>query len=163
LYLAPETIKQPDKVTSSVDLYAIGAVGYFLLTGRPVFEGRSIVEICGQHLHHDPVSPSKRSGRDIPEAVERIILECLAKKPEQRPASAGILAAEMQACAARLGGWSELETRAWWQVRGVAVINAVRPGRPRDGASEARRTSQQALQVDLSLRDIAQRAAGRKR
>src|SRR6185295_5751391 len=47
LYLAPESITQPDHVDARIDIYALGAVGYFLLTSKPPFDGRSVVEICG--------------------------------------------------------------------------------------------------------------------
>ena len=64
LYMAPEAITRPDQVDARVDLYALGAVGYFLLTGKPPFDGASIVEVCSQHLYSQPVPPSERLGRE---------------------------------------------------------------------------------------------------
>src|SRR5262249_24073034 len=54
LYLAPESLTAPETIDGRVDIYAVGAVGYFLLTGRPVFEGRTVVEVCTHHLHTEP-------------------------------------------------------------------------------------------------------------
>ena len=65
LYLSPESIERPDAVDARTDLYALGAVGYFLLTGTPVFRGATIAEVCGQHLRAQPEPPSQRLGRPI--------------------------------------------------------------------------------------------------
>ena len=62
LYLAPEAITAPGRVGARSDLYSLGCVGYFLLTGRPVFEGRNMVEVCGHHLHTQP-DAARRAAR----------------------------------------------------------------------------------------------------
>src|SRR5690606_31795371 len=62
LYLSPEAITSPAAVDARSDLYALGAVGYFLLTGEHVFSGRTVVEICSHHLHTEPEPPSSRAG-----------------------------------------------------------------------------------------------------
>ena len=67
------------------DLYALGAVGYFLLTGRHVFEGGTLVEVCSHHLRTPPVAPSKRLGRPLPPDLESVVLSCLEKDPARRP------------------------------------------------------------------------------
>ena len=61
-YLAPESILDPRRSDGRADLYALGAVGYYLLVGEPVFESRTLVEACVQHLHNAPVPPSQRMG-----------------------------------------------------------------------------------------------------
>jgi eukaryotic-like serine/threonine-protein kinase len=91
LYMAPESITDPGAIDSRVDLYAVGGVAYWLLTGTPPFEGTNLIEICSQHLHAPVEPPSKRLGRPIPEALEQIVLRCLAKKREDRPESARAL------------------------------------------------------------------------
>lgn len=91
LYMAPESIIAPAGIDARVDLYALGGVAYWLLTGTPPFEGTSLIEICSQHLHAAVEPPSKRLGRPIPDALEQIVLRCLAKSREDRPASAKAL------------------------------------------------------------------------
>jgi serine/threonine protein kinase len=98
LYMSPESILAPETVDARSDLYALGAVGYFLLTGTPVFRGNGVVEVCGHHLHTTPERPSVRSGRRIPPALERLLMDCLAKDPAQRPHSAEELACRLRAC-----------------------------------------------------------------
>jgi serine/threonine-protein kinase len=113
LYMSPEGIATPDKVNAQSDLYALGAVAYFLLTGAPVFSGQSIVEICSHHLHSAPAPPSQRIKTLVPVDLERIVMDCLAKDPRQRPESAESLAARLRACA-DAGAWGEADAKRWW-------------------------------------------------
>jgi len=119
-YMAPEAITSPELVDPRTDLYALGAVGYFLLTGHEVFGGRTVLEVCSHHLHSDPVPPSGRLGRVLPDDLERLILACLCKDPAGRPAGARALRAALLACA-DAGGWSEAAARAWWREHGDAL------------------------------------------
>jgi serine/threonine-protein kinase len=91
LYIAPEALLGEEPIDARSDLYAVGAVGYFLLTGVPPFSGRNVLEVCARHLHETPVPPSQRLGRRIPEDLEALIVSCLAKCPEARPSSAAAL------------------------------------------------------------------------
>ncbi|HLV19540.1 MAG TPA: serine/threonine-protein kinase, partial [Polyangiaceae bacterium] len=113
LYLAPESLITPEAVDGRADLYSLGAVGYYLLTGEPVFSGNSVVEICIHHLQTPPEPPSQRLGRPLPKDLERLILRCLAKKPDERPATAQGLQEELLAC--DIPPWSAADARAWWQ------------------------------------------------
>jgi serine/threonine-protein kinase len=113
LYLSPEAVTGVSSLDGRSDLYALGAVGYFLLTGQPLFEAASIVEIFVHHLQTAPVPPSVRAGRDVPCEVEQIVLRCLAKNADDRPADAATLARQLDACAARLP-WPREEAAAWW-------------------------------------------------
>ena len=79
LGLSPEAIVTPAEVDGRADIYALGAVGYFLLSGEPPFAGRTLAELCGHHLHSTPVAPSLRLGRPVPDDLERVVLGCLAK------------------------------------------------------------------------------------
>jgi eukaryotic-like serine/threonine-protein kinase len=119
LYLSPEAMTDPDALDGRADLYALGAVGYYLLTGRHVFQGRTVAELCGQHMYSVPVPPSERA-RDVPADLEAVILSCLAKGRDERPADARALRRALLACAAA-GGWSEDDARVWWQSRKEAV------------------------------------------
>jgi serine/threonine-protein kinase len=98
-YMAPEALIKPDAVDGRTDLYALGAVGYFLLTGQQVFEGETMVEVCSHHLHTAPIPPSERLGRTIPRDLERLILACLAKDPGDRPQTATDLDRQLAGCA----------------------------------------------------------------
>ena len=73
------------------DVYSVGAVAYALLTGQQVFTGDSGVEIISHHLFTPPIPPSERLGRPVDPFLEGLILECLAKQAESRPADAGAL------------------------------------------------------------------------
>jgi len=114
LYLSPEAIRQPDAVDGRSDLYALGAVGYFLLTGAPVFDGSSIMEVCGHHLHTDPERPSERVGEELPSDLEDVLLCCLAKEPDERYEGAAELVDALDGCAdAR--SWSRAKAQDWWE------------------------------------------------
>jgi serine/threonine-protein kinase len=114
LYMAPEAITDPNTVDERVDLYALGAVGYFLLTGSPPFEAKTVVEICGHHLHSTPAAPSQRLGAPIPRELEALILACLSKDKNDRPASAQALEEALAECA-RTSPWTAAEARAFWR------------------------------------------------
>jgi serine/threonine protein kinase len=110
--LSPEAINEPEQVDARSDLYAVGAVGYFLLTGKPVFEGRHVMEICSKHLNEAPLPPSQRLGRAVSPELERVLLACLAKTPADRPASAVALAAALTSC--KVGeSWSKHQAAQW--------------------------------------------------
>jgi eukaryotic-like serine/threonine-protein kinase len=81
--MAPESILHPDSVDPRTDIYALGAVGYYLLSGVDVFDGKSIVEVCSQHLHQGP-QPLSAKGVAIPVELEAIVLACLHKDPAHR-------------------------------------------------------------------------------
>jgi serine/threonine-protein kinase len=97
-YLSPEAIVSPSEVDARSDLYALGATAYFLLTGETVFEGDTVVAQCIAHLHEAPLPPSMRVGRPVPRDLERLILRCLAKRPEERPESAAAFREALLAC-----------------------------------------------------------------
>ncbi len=113
LYMAPEAIATPDAVDARTDLYALGAVGYFLLTGSDVFTGRSVMEVCSHHLRTPPVPPSARLGAPVPDDLEALILSCLAKDPAGRPADARVLRGALRACR-DADAWSEEDARRWY-------------------------------------------------
>lgn len=113
LYIAPETVTDPENVDARTDLYALGAVGYWLLTGTHVFGGKSVLEVCGHHLHSTPEPPSRRLGRPVGGDLEALILACLSKRPEDRPASAHVLREKLRECAAA-GGWTQARASEWW-------------------------------------------------
>jgi serine/threonine-protein kinase len=90
-YMPPEAMTAPETMDGRSDLYAVGALGYFLLTGVPPFSGKTVLEVCAQHLHCEPVPPSLRASDSLPAELERLILSCLAKSPQARPRDAASL------------------------------------------------------------------------
>ncbi|MDB5221272.1 MAG: hypothetical protein JWO86_9199 [Myxococcaceae bacterium] len=113
LYMSPETVTAPETVDARTDLYALGAVGYWLLTGTHVFGGKSILEVCSHHLHSVPEPPSTRLGAPVSADLEEVLLACLAKQAEDRPASAHVLRERLRACAAA-GRWTNARAAQWW-------------------------------------------------
>ena len=98
LYISPEAIVAPKTVGPRSDLYGLGAVAYFLLRGEPVFRGRNVIEVCSHHLHTAPESLTAALGDAIPTELERLVLDCLAKDPDARPASATEVKRRLAAC-----------------------------------------------------------------
>jgi serine/threonine protein kinase len=120
LYLAPEAVTSPETIDGRADLYAVGAVAYYLLTGKPVFEAATVVELCSKHLLEQPVSPSKRLGKALAADLEALVLACLAKDREARPASAATLRAALLRCEdARR--YDPVALRSWWNGRGAEL------------------------------------------
>jgi len=114
LYMAPEIISDPGRASPASDIYALGAVGYFLLTGRNVFEGENAAEICAKHLDEAPQPPSRRAGLPVPADLEAIILQCLEKQPGARPASAAEVRDALLSCR-DAGAWTQEQAGDWWR------------------------------------------------
>jgi serine/threonine-protein kinase len=96
-YMAPEMAHDQKMVDGRADLYSLGCVAYYLLTGHLVFEGDTPLQTILQHLQHPPVPPSQRTDQPIPAELEALVLACLAKRPDDRPRSAAELAERLAA------------------------------------------------------------------
>jgi eukaryotic-like serine/threonine-protein kinase len=120
LYMSPESIRSPEAVDARSDLYSLGAVAYYLLSGQHVFEGQSVMEVCTRHLVTLPVPPSERLGRRLPDSLERLVLRCLDKDPSARPQTAAELRDQLIAID-DAGSWSEVDGRNWWAANGPAL------------------------------------------
>ena len=118
LYMSPEAVETPDTIDARSDLYAVAAVGYFLLTGTPVFSGKSVVEICMNHVHMPPARPTDRLGKPVAMDLEAVLLKGLEKKPGDRYPSARELAEALLACAAARA-WNGRDAAAWWATNSV--------------------------------------------
>jgi serine/threonine protein kinase len=133
LYMSPEAIQLPNSVDARSDLYAVGAVGYFLLTGQPVFQADSVIELCQKHVEAMPTPPSERTGKPLPNQLEAAILACLEKSRAKRPQTARDLAQLLSRCP-EAGQWSIEEADAWWgrHERGQATHSptSASPGQP---------------------------------
>src|SRR5690606_14316380 len=98
-YMAPETVYGSAAIDSRADIYALGCVGYWLLTGHQVFEGGSPVQIMYHHGYDPPMPPSERLGMPIPAGLETAILGALAKQPSDRPSTAAEFSAQITSSA----------------------------------------------------------------
>ncbi|HTR50957.1 MAG TPA: protein kinase [Kofleriaceae bacterium] len=113
-YIAPEVIVDPTKIGRAADLYGIGAVGYYLMTGTQVFQGKTAIDICMKTMTSAPVPPSKVIATYVQPELEAIVMKCLAKTPEDRYRTAADLAAALRAVPAAKD-WSDAEARRWWR------------------------------------------------
>ena len=114
-YMAPETILGEVEVDRRADVYALGCVAYFLLTGQLVFEADTSMKVLMHHLNTPPVPPSQRTELPIPRELDELVLACLQKDPARRPQNAGELFRMAYNCHA-CDGWNAEAAEAWWQV-----------------------------------------------
>jgi len=96
-YMAPEMVSGDAELDGRTDLYSLGCVAYYLLTGELVFTGETAIQTALLHVSQPPVPPSQRTGNPIPAELERLVLACLAKQPADRPQSASELNAALAA------------------------------------------------------------------
>jgi serine/threonine-protein kinase len=114
-YMAPEIALGSAVLDGRADIYSLGCVAYYLLTGAPVFSHRVAVATALAHVQEDPVPPSERSEQDIPPALEALILQCLAKDPAARPASASELGDRL-AATVPAAAWTDQMAHRWWKL-----------------------------------------------
>ena len=112
-YMAPEVALGNEHIDGRCDLYGLGCVAYWLLTGSMVFEESNATAMMLAHLQKAPIPPSEKTGLAVPLAVEQAIMMCLAKKPEERPANAESLARAL-AAGNDLGVWTQEDAEEWW-------------------------------------------------
>ena len=113
-YMPPELALGKSDADSRGDLYSLGCVAYWLLTGKLVFEGSGPVPVLLAHIRDIPIPPSQRTELEIPAELERIILACLEKDPGRRPQSAAELAAALASCILP-ESWSQQRAENWWR------------------------------------------------
>jgi serine/threonine-protein kinase len=126
-YMAPE-MASGDSVDRRADLYALGCVAYWLLTGELVFSAESPLKMLIQHIQAAPVPPSVRSGRPVPPELERVIMRCLEKDAASRPSTADELLADLERVELE-GTWDQALARTWWEEH----IAAAEPSRTSGG------------------------------
>lgn len=115
LYMAPEMFRAPQTADRTVDLYALGAVAYVLLTGRQPFAADNVADILARHLGEKPEPPSTVLGCPLNPELEAFVLSCLAKTPAGRPPDAGAALETLDGVAQSLGPWTQAEARTWWE------------------------------------------------
>jgi hypothetical protein len=113
-FTPPEAIQNAAQTDPRSDLYSLGALGYYLLTGQYIFDAETISEIHQKQLATAPTPPGQRTTNPISPEMEQILLRCLEKEADLRPQSAGELQALLLACPAA-EGWTPAERAAWWE------------------------------------------------
>ncbi len=113
-YISPEAIRGSE-IDERVDLYALGCVAYWLMTGRLVFEADTIPEMLVDHLGKVPEPPSNITELEIPPELERLVLACLEKEPEDRPSSIQALIPQLEACPVGRP-WTQERAKRWWRI-----------------------------------------------
>jgi serine/threonine-protein kinase len=114
-YMSPEQAAGQDDVDARSDIYSLGAVMYFLLTGQPPFQRQKAIQMIVAHLH-DPIVPPAGLRPEIPSDLEEVVLRCLAKEPDQRYADIEA-AEEALACCECADRWSAEQAANWWRDR----------------------------------------------
>jgi serine/threonine-protein kinase len=110
-YLPPEAALGAT-IDARSDLYSLGCVAYFLLTGRLVFEAETALQMIAKHLRSEPAPPSWHAPFPVPPSLDRVVLACLAKKPEDRPRNAAELVRLL--ATVDVEPWTQAEAMEWW-------------------------------------------------
>jgi eukaryotic-like serine/threonine-protein kinase len=114
-FIAPEVVLGTQPTDHRVDIYSLGCVAYWLVTGKLVFEGPGAVKVIADHVHTPPVPPSSRTELPIPPDLDALILECLEKDPGKRPRSASVLQSKLQAIPIA-SPWTSDRAEHWWSL-----------------------------------------------
>jgi len=123
-FMAPEQVLGDRAVDPRSDIYALGCLGFWLVTGQQVFDGNSAMQVMIHHAKTEPNPPSSRSELEIPASYDAAILRCLAKDPDERFQDADELAAALVACQTERD-WNAERARIWWDLRAEAGARAV--------------------------------------
>ena len=113
-FMAPEIALNDARIDGRADIYALGCVAYYLLTGETVFPNESAIAVMLAHVKDTPLPPSLHSKFEVPAELDTLILECLAKDKQSRPRSADVLARRLAECVPA-HAWKASTARLWWQ------------------------------------------------
>ena len=113
-FMPPEMALGEKQIDGRADLYALGCVAYWLLSGTRLFTADSPMQALIKHINDPPVAPSKRSELTIPPELDALVLQCLEKDPNKRPNGAEELSAELQEIPLD-HRWSREDARRWWE------------------------------------------------
>ena len=137
--MPPEIALRTRPVDGRADLYALGCVAYWLLTGRTPFEAPTAVAMLMQHVQEDAKPPSEVSELAIPAELDRLVLDCLAKDPDDRPANAGVLYRRLAECPVP-DPWDRDRAVAWWALHLSDLDLDPSPGQDRAGGDAGEAT-----------------------
>jgi hypothetical protein len=113
-FIAPEVVLG-SPTDQRVDIYALGCVAYWLVTGKLVFEGPGAIKVMSDHVHTAPPAPSSRTAAHVPPALEALIMECLEKDPGKRPATAREIQTRLLAVSLA-SAWTRDRAEQWWRL-----------------------------------------------
>lgn len=148
-YMPPETL-QGKGFSTAGDIYSLGAVGYFLLTGKTLFDGDTLPEVMMSHVKETPEAPSQRLGRPLDADLEKLILDCLIKDPKDRVSSAEVFADRLAACQSA-SQWNAKDAQKWWKDNRLAGDDP-----PTTGATTRLEVTQFATKQELDVtRDLS--------
>ncbi len=164
-YMAPETCEGDRAADARVDVYALGCVAYWLLAGRVVFDHPSSMKVLYMHVNETPVPLSEAAPQEVPAELERLVMECLAKDPDDRPANGGELARKLRALDLA-GRWTADEAETWWRMHlpehhpsaasvagaETAIEPALPPGAPAPPVDVAAPTTLEPAPIDPKAR-----------
>mgnify|MGYP001500083558 CR=1 FL=1 len=119
-FMAPEAATGLENLDSQADIYSLGCVAYYLLTGTLVFPKKESLALAVAHVRETPAPPSTRTELPVPKALDALILRCLAKDPAERPAGSTELSRLLQECVEE-ESWSQSDARAWWEANRPAI------------------------------------------
>ena len=122
-YMSPETALGQGEVDARSDIYSLGCVAYWLLTGQLLFEAQASMTVILHHIQTPPVPPSERSELEIPEDLEKLVLSCLEKEPDKRPQTALELSRQLVACQVA-EPWTQERAEQWWTLHKPAATSA---------------------------------------
>ncbi len=123
-FLAPELVLGDGSFDGRADIYALGCVAFWLLTGRPPFEAGDAMSMLMHHSNTTPLPPSAMSEESIPADVDALVLECLSKAPSLRPANADVLLERFDKLSVA-DRWEPRRARVWWELHDPELT---RPG-----------------------------------
>jgi serine/threonine-protein kinase len=133
LYMAPEQVMSTGPPDARTDIYGLGAVAYFMLTGRPPFTGNNAMAVMIAHSR-DPVTPLRQLQPDIPADLEQLVLRCLAKDPRERYPDAVALAEALSVCG-EASNWSPQHAAQWWRTHCQRQPLVAEPSEPQGQSS----------------------------
>jgi tRNA A-37 threonylcarbamoyl transferase component Bud32 len=125
-FMSPEAVEKPESVDNRGDLYSLGAVGYWLLTGKTLFDDDTVEGLLVRQVKELPLHPSERLGKSVSPDLADLIMRCLAKQPEQRLPSAEALDHALAGCASA-GTWTLLDAEQWWRAN-IGAVEALPAG-----------------------------------
>lgn len=145
-FMPPEAFRGMGASDPRSDIYSIGALGYFLITGRNVFDAGSVMELFEKHLKETPVPPSRVAVTAVSAELDQVLLDCLAKDPSARPATVEALHASLARTPCSMA-WTPDLRRAWWErYRNPGILNPGDPPPPTGGHDDV------TIKIDLASR-----------